>query len=95
MQLQFDVVIPGHGPATDREGELAFKRFVDQLWSVGQRAAREGWTLEQTQATDALTEDRGYETIGIPLVFSLDRPFVLRRAWEEANGTVQPYDAGR
>jgi glyoxylase-like metal-dependent hydrolase (beta-lactamase superfamily II) len=88
LELPFERVIPGHGPVTDRDGIRAYQRFVDQLWLVGQKAAAEGWTLEQTQATDELTEDAGFGVIGIPFVFSLDRPFVLRRAYEEATGAI-------
>ena len=90
LELDFEHVIPGHGAVTDRAGVVAFRRFVDQLWLVGRKAAREGWTLEQTQATRELTEDDGYQEISIPLAFSLDRRFVLRRAWEEATGGVAP-----
>ena len=89
LELDFDQVVPGHGPVTDRGGVLRFQAFVDQLWMVGQKAAREGWTLEQTQATRELTADEGFGMIAIPLVLRLDRPFVLGRAWEEANGTVK------
>jgi glyoxylase-like metal-dependent hydrolase (beta-lactamase superfamily II) len=93
LELDFDRVIAGHGPVTDKQGVRDFQLFVDQLWFVGQKAAREGWTLEETQATDELSLGAGYGVIGIPLLFALDRPFVLRRAFEEANGSVKPYDA--
>ena len=56
-------------------------------------AAAQGWTLEQTQASDELTADAGYTPIQVPFIMSLDRPFVLRRAFEEATGAVKPYDA--
>ncbi len=90
LALDFDAVIPGHGPVTDREGMRAFQRFVRQLWQVGEKAARGGLSLEQTRATAELTEDAGYEEISLPFVFRLDRDFVIRRAWEEATGAVEP-----
>ena len=34
--------------------------------------------------------DAGYEVISVPLLFRLDRDFVVRRAWEEATGAVEP-----
>jgi glyoxylase-like metal-dependent hydrolase (beta-lactamase superfamily II) len=95
LELDFDRVIPGHGPVTDREGIRDFQRFLGQLWQVAQDAAQRQLSLEQTLATTALTEDAGYETIGVPLVFRLDRRFVLRRAWEEATGAVKPFDVPR
>ena len=52
-------------------------------------AARDGLALDATLARAKLTRDAGYETIGIPFVFRLDRDFVVRRAWEEATGSVK------
>ena len=92
LGLDFDAVIPGHGAVTDREGILAFQRFLRELWGVGQEAARSGRSLEETLAAAALTEDEGYGVIGVPLVFRLDRDFVIRRAWEEATGAVEPVE---
>ena len=88
MALDFDRVIPGHGPVTDREGLRAFQRFVRELWSLAQQAASQGLTLEQALALPGFSADAGYETIGIPFVFKLDRGFAIRRAWEEATGAV-------
>ena len=88
MALDFDRVIPGHGPVTDREGIRAFQRFLRELWSLAETAAREGKSLEETLKLPGLTADAGYQTVGIPLVFKRDRSSVIRRAWEEATGAV-------
>jgi len=90
LALDFDRVIPGHGPVTDREGLRAFQRFLRELWSLAERGAREGKTLAETQALPGLTADAGYQSIGVPFVFKLDRNFAIRRAWEEATGAVKP-----
>jgi len=82
-------VIPGHGPVTDRDGLRDFQQFMRELAGVGDRAVREGWSLEQTQENASLEADAGYEVMEIPLVMRLDRDFVVRRAWEEATGNVQ------
>lgn len=95
LELDFDRVIPGHGPVTDRQGIVAFQRFLRELWAVGQAAAQEGLTLDETLAQKELTEDEGYGEIAVPLVFRLDRDFVIRRAWEEATGSVVPVDVPR
>jgi glyoxylase-like metal-dependent hydrolase (beta-lactamase superfamily II) len=97
MALDFDVVIPGHGAVTDRAGIEAYQDFLRQLWAVGETAAREGRSLAETLQTADLTADAGYEEIGVPLVFRLDREFVLRRVWEEATRAVKPPagEAGR
>jgi glyoxylase-like metal-dependent hydrolase (beta-lactamase superfamily II) len=87
--LDFDIVIPGHGPVTDREGMRKFQHFIRQLAELGSQAARAGLSLEETQARALLDADAGYEVIAIPFVLRLDREFVIRRAWEEATGNVR------
>lgn len=89
LELDFDRVIPGHGPVTDRQGLRDFQEFMRELAAVGDRAVREGWTLDETQQKASLEADAGYEVMEIPLVMRLDRDFVVRRAWEEATGHVQ------
>lgn len=86
----FDRVIPGHGPVTDREGIRRFQAFLRELWGQAEIAAREGRSLEETLNTVRLTEDVGYDVISVPLLFRLDRDFAVRRAWEEATGSVVP-----
>lgn len=88
LELDFDKVIPGHGAVTDADGVREFQGFLRQLWEVGLDAAARGASLEETLATEMLTEDAGYAPFSIPFVLQLDREFVLRRAWEEANGVV-------
>ncbi len=86
LELEFDRVIPGHGPLTDRAGLRAFQAFLRELWEVGQRAAAEGWSLAETLERAELTQDEGYCKIGVIGVFELNREFVIQRAWEEATG---------
>ncbi len=90
LALDFAAAIPGHGKVTDREGLLAFQRFLQEVWQVAERAAREGRSLAETQATAGLRTDAGYAPISIPFLIKLDREFVIRRAWEEATGAVRP-----
>ena len=92
LELDFDRVIPGHGPVTDRAGVRAFQRFLREVWRVGEEAARAGLSLEETLARAQLAEDEGYGVTWVPFVFRLDRDFVIRRAWEEATGAVVPLD---
>lgn len=88
MSLDFDRVIPGHGPVTDREGVRQFQRFMIQLMKVGEDAVANGLTKEQTQASTALTEDAEYEEIRMVIPIGLNREFVLGRAYDEASGSV-------
>ena len=89
MKLDFDHVIPGHGPVTDRDGFRQFQRFIRQLAEIGNWAKVEGKTLEETQATERLTEDAGYSEIRMVISIGLNRAFVLKRAWEETHDTVE------
>jgi len=86
LELDFDQVIPGHGPVTDRAGLRQFQTFMRQLAAAGEEAFRNGWSLEQTTSEAKLDADAGYDVMAIPLVMRLDRDFVLKRAWEEATG---------
>lgn len=86
----YDKVIPGHGPVSDREGVRRFQAFLKELWQQAEAAAREHKSLAETLRTVRLTQDAGFQVIGVPLVFRIDRPFVIRRAWEEATGAVGP-----
>lgn len=88
LELDFDRLIPGHGPATDRAGLERFRAFMVELGEVGRRAADAGWSLERTLAETELTTTAGMEDYEIPFVLKLDRDFVVRRAWEEATGAV-------
>lgn len=85
LALPFRRVVPGHGPLTDADGIRQFQRFLDQLVAVGQQARQQGWSREQAIAQGHLTEDAGYGVISVPPLFTLDRAFVLGRAWDEAH----------
>ena len=85
LALPFVHVIPGHGDLSDRAGLMQFQRFMRQLAAVGADAKAHGLSLQDTQRTANLTEDAGYQPIEVPLIMALNRPFVIKRAWEEAN----------
>lgn len=87
-ELEYDHVIPGHGPPTDREGLAGFRAFVAELAEVGQRARSEGWSLEETLEKVTLTGNTGMEDFTIPFVVHFDHDFVVKRAWEEAAGAI-------
>jgi len=89
MTLPFSHVIPGHGPLSDRDGLRQFQRFIRQLAAIGRDAKANGLSLEETIATDALTEDAAYTEVRVVVPVGLDRKFVLRRAWEETHGAFE------
>ena len=93
MELPFTKVIPGHGEITDRDGIRQYQTFIEQLAEIGRTAAANGWSEEETQVNAELTADAGYEEIAfVGLPIGLDRPFVIRRAWEEATGNFERVD---
>jgi glyoxylase-like metal-dependent hydrolase (beta-lactamase superfamily II) len=92
LEIDFERVIPGHGATTDREGLLAFQRFLKDLWAQASSAASAGKGLKETLASVDLVHDDGYAVTSIPFLVKLDRDFVVRRAWEEASGSVAPID---
>ena len=89
LELDFDEVIPGHGPVTDAAGLREFQRFMQQLAAVSRDAGRSGRSLEETRANAVLDADAGYEVMAIPFVMRLDRDFVIERAWQEATGKFE------
>jgi len=89
LALDFDRVIPGHGPVSDRAGLVAFQGFIRQLWQVAADAAAKGRTLAETQRMATLTADQGYGVMSVPFVMRLDRNFAIQRAWQEATGAVK------
>ncbi|MFK7913494.1 MAG: MBL fold metallo-hydrolase [Pseudomonadales bacterium] len=89
QQLPFTRVIPGHGPTSGPEVIDQFSAFLTQLAAIGARAAAQGTALETMVSSPELTADAGYEPIRLIIPIGLDRPFVLRRAWEEATGNFE------
>ncbi len=89
LELDFDRVIPGHGPVTDAAGLREFQRFMQQLAAVGRDAERSGRSLAETRANAVLDADAGYEVMAVPFVMRLDRDFVIERAWQEATGKFE------
>lgn len=92
LALNFDRVIPGHGPVTDRARLLEFQRFIAELAELADESAAAGRSLEDTLAAARLEHDAAFEEMSIPFWFKFDRDFVIRRAWEEASGAVQPVE---
>ena len=89
LALPFNTVIPGHGSVTDRPKLQQFQRFIRQLAMIGIEAAAQGISLEETIATDKLDEDAGYTPLKMIVPIGINREFVLRRSWEEANNAFE------
>ncbi|MBW2267155.1 MAG: MBL fold metallo-hydrolase [Deltaproteobacteria bacterium] len=92
LELDFDHVIPGHGPVAGREAIEGFQRFLLEVWRVGQAAAAQGLSLDEMLAGASLTSDAGYAPGGLPPFVVFERDDVLRQAWEEATGSVVALD---
>ncbi len=92
FELPFDQVIPGHGALSDAEGMRQFQTFIRELAEVGSYAASINGSLEDTLVNGRLTADAGYVPITFGPTMSLDREFVMQRAWEEATSNFELYE---
>ncbi len=91
VALDFDRVIPGHGPMTDRDGVRKYQAFMRELAYQAGAAASRGLSAEQAVAEIQLTADQGFhEMVIFPGVMEFTRDSVVKSAWEEASGTVKP-----
>ena len=82
LALDFDTVIPGHGPVTDREGFRRFQAFMTTLWTQTSRIAERGGSLDEALREVDLAP------FGLRRLWfapNLSASFVIRRAWEEAS----------
>lgn len=86
LALPFDVVIPGHGPVTTRAALERFREFMAALWTETRTVRERGGSLDDAIRLADL--DRFGLT---PLWFAptLNRGFVIRRAWEELTAAPQ------
>lgn len=85
LALDFEHVIPGHGPLADRAAVAQYRDFMRELWSAAESAVAKGQSLDELRRTAALRADAGYQVMSIPFVLRLDREYVLGRAYEEAS----------
>lgn len=84
LALDFDHVIPGHGPVSDRAGLAGFQEFIRSLWTQTKAVRDRGGSLEDAQREVDL--DR-FDLTPIWFVPTLNREFVIGRAYEEASAT--------
>jgi cyclase len=87
LALDFDTVVPGHGPVSTREGLRGFRDFMATLWTETSRIAERGGSLDDALASVDL------ERFALrPLIFApyLNRTSVIRRAFEEATTRRRP-----
>jgi glyoxylase-like metal-dependent hydrolase (beta-lactamase superfamily II) len=82
LALPFDTVIPGHGPSTSRRTVERYRDFMASLWSQTLTIRQRGGSLEDAIKLSNLDEF-GLKPLWI--MPTLNRGFVIRRAWEEAS----------
>jgi cyclase len=69
MKLDFDTVIPGHGPVTDRAGLLAYRNNVEKLRNRAAGMVREGKNQEDIEKV--MTAEFGWAAGGLQMQWSL------------------------
>jgi glyoxylase-like metal-dependent hydrolase (beta-lactamase superfamily II) len=92
LALDFDKVIPGHGPVSDRRGLQQFQRFIAELSELAENATATGMTLSETLASQNLESDAGFKVMSGVFFSGPDRDSVIQRAWEEASRVVVSYE---
>lgn len=63
--IDFDVLVPGHGPLGTRADATAFRQYMEQLYAAVLKAAREGQSLAEMQRNirlDQYSDWHGYES---------------------------------
>jgi glyoxylase-like metal-dependent hydrolase (beta-lactamase superfamily II) len=80
LALPFDLVIPGHGPATSRASLERFREFLAVLWRETGAVRERGGSVDD--AVRLVDLDR-FGLSPLWIAPSLNRGFVVRRAWEE------------
>jgi glyoxylase-like metal-dependent hydrolase (beta-lactamase superfamily II) len=81
LALDFDVVVPGHGPVASRADLLRFRDFMASLWEQTQTVAARGGSLRDARRDVDLSP---FGLRRIPFFPVLSRSFVIGRAYEEA-----------
>jgi cyclase len=69
MKLDFDTVIPGHGPVTDRAGLMAYRNNVENLRNRAAGMIREG--KGQEEIGKVMTAEFGWAAGGLQMQWSL------------------------
>src|SRR5229473_350392 len=69
MKLDFDTVIPGHGPVTDKAGLLAYRNNVEKLRNRAAGLIREG--KGQDEVGKVMTSEFGWAAGGLQMQWSL------------------------
>ncbi len=69
MKLDFDTVIPGHGPVTNRAGLLAYRNNVEKLRNRAAGLIREG--KSQDEVAKVMTAEFGWAANSLQIQWSL------------------------
>jgi len=69
LKLDFDTVIPGHGPVTDRAGLLAYRNNVEKLRNRAAAMIREG--KSQEEVGKVMIAEFGWASSGLQMQWSL------------------------
>jgi len=81
LALDFDTVIPGHGPVATRADLESFRDFIASLWRQTSTLAARGASLSEARAQVDVEEWQMRRMWWFPI---LSRSFVIGRAYHEA-----------
>jgi glyoxylase-like metal-dependent hydrolase (beta-lactamase superfamily II) len=89
LALDFDVVVPGHGPVATRADLQRFRDFMASLWEQTQAVVTRGGSLRDARRDVDLSP---FGLRRIPFFPVLSRSFVIGRAYEEAARAHPPVE---
>jgi glyoxylase-like metal-dependent hydrolase (beta-lactamase superfamily II) len=81
LALDFDTVVPGHGPLATRADLVRFREFMASLWEQTAAVAARGGSLADARREVDLS---AFGMRRLPWFPVLSRSFVIGRAYEEA-----------
>jgi glyoxylase-like metal-dependent hydrolase (beta-lactamase superfamily II) len=88
LSWDVDVVVPGHGPITDKSGVRALKHYLEYVKSEARRCYDEGKTLEQAVDDISLREFKDWS--------DAERIYVtVNNLYQEFSGDASPPDTVR
>jgi glyoxylase-like metal-dependent hydrolase (beta-lactamase superfamily II) len=82
LALDFDAVVPGHGPVGTRADLERFRELMQALWDQTSAVVARGGTLADARREVDLS---AFTMRRIPWFPLLSRSFVIGRAYEEAS----------
>lgn len=71
-QMDFDILVPGHGPLGNKQDVVAFRHFMEQLYAAVLQASREGKSLQEMQESVRLDDYKDWHNYEAHLPLNIE-----------------------